>query len=136
MAEHLSRRRDEGFRGVVYEDTEGVPTIGYGRNLRSVGVSPDEAEFLFENDLRAAYNAARKLIPAFPYLDDERQGVLVNMMFNLGAARLATFRKMLAAIQRTDYAGWADEMRDSLWYRQVGERAKRLEARVRGRNDS
>ncbi len=122
---------DEGYRGRVYADTVGIKTIGYGRNLEGVGVSKDEAEVLFHNDLRRAFNACKRLIPVFPYLDDDRQGVLVNMAYNLGGASLGTFKDFLAALERLDFEKAADEMKSSKWYAQVGPRAERLVFRMR-----
>ena len=107
------------------------PTIGWGRNLRSVGISREEAEVLFATDLRRAWQACLRTVPVFRYLDPDRRGVLVNMCFNLGAARLGTFKRFLAALDRRDFNAAADEMQDSLWYRQVGKRAERLAQRMR-----
>ena len=58
---------DEGLRFHAYKDTEGVTTIGVGRNLESVGISEDEARYLFSNDLRRAYGECLRRIPIFPY---------------------------------------------------------------------
>jgi lysozyme len=48
------------------------------------------------------------------------------MAFNLGINRLVKFRKMLEALGKQDYQAAADQMLDSLWVEQVGDRAKRL----------
>lgn len=117
---------DEGIRFHAYRDTEGVITIGVGRNLESVGISEDEARYMFQNDLRRAHGECQRRIPIFPYLDDDRQGVLVNMMFNLGPSRLATFKKFLAALDKRDFTAARDEMLNSKWRDQVGARAERL----------
>ncbi|MFQ5421037.1 MAG: hypothetical protein ACE5EY_11830, partial [Anaerolineae bacterium] len=55
----------------------------------------------------------------------------INMAFNLGRTRLARFGKMWAAIHIGDYALAAEEMLDSRWARQVGERAHRLAEMMR-----
>jgi lysozyme len=44
----------------------------------------------------------------------------------MGLARLRTFRRALAAMERRDWETAAAEMLDSLWARQVGARADRL----------
>ena len=88
---------DEGFRGKAYLDSVGVLTIGYGRNLEAIPLSPDEAEYLFANDLRRAHEYCLK-IPVFQYLNDVRQEVLVNMMYNMGPGTLGTFKNFLAAL--------------------------------------
>jgi lysozyme len=124
--------RDEGRVRHAYKDTVSVITIGVGRNLESVGLSDDEIDYLYHNDLRRAYRTCANLIKVFPFLNEDRQAVLVNMAFNLGGVRLMGFTKMLAALEQHDYATAADEMLDSKWAKQVGERATRLAARMRG----
>jgi len=54
----------------------------------------------------------------------------MNMAFNM-QGKLLGFRKFLAAAQRGDWNGAATEMLDSLWARQVGDRAKRLASMMR-----
>ena len=123
---------DEGLRLKPYLDSEGVMTIGYGRNLESRGISHDEADVLLANDVKDHLGDCDKIVPGFRYLDDDRKGVCLNMCFNLGSARLKTFRKFLAALERRDYQTAAAEMKDSLWYVQVGARAERLVSRMLG----
>lgn len=123
-------RVDEGVRSKIYEDTLGIPTIGYGRNLRDVGLRPDEIELLFANDLKAAESAARALVAAFPGLSENRKAVLVNMAFNLGE-KLGAFSETLRHINAGDFDKAADAMLDSLWAKQVGKRAARLATMMR-----
>jgi len=123
---------DEGTRTRPYRDSVGKLTIGVGRNLDDVGLSLGEIAYLLENDIAQADKAARALVPKFDTLTEERKAVLVNMAFNLGHYRLSMFVKLLAAVReaRWDYA--ADEMLDSTWAEQVGERAQRLAIEMRG----
>ena len=123
-------KRDEGLRLKPYKCTAGKLTIGFGRNLEDVGISEQEAELMLMEDIR---NVAIELADNRIYekLDDARQTVLANMAFNLGMSRLGKFKKMWAALSRQDYQKAADEMMDSRWARQVGVRAKRLEAIMR-----
>ena len=44
-------KQDEGVREKVYMDSVGIPTIGVGRNLKDVGLSPYEINVLLENGL-------------------------------------------------------------------------------------
>lgn len=125
---------DEGFRGYAYRDSEGYLTIGYGHliDIRSGGgIDLDILELILERDIEEAVKTCVSLFPTFGSLTDERQRVLVNMCFNLGYPKLAKFYKMRAAVQAGDYEKAADEMLDSLWAEQVGDRAKRLAERMR-----
>jgi len=113
----------EGRSAKPYKDTQGKITIGIGRNLDDVGLSSEEIEFLFENDLVRAIGAAKILIPNFDELDSVRQEILINMAFNLGQGGLAKFRRMIEAIKKKDFENAANEMLDSQWSKQVGIRA-------------
>jgi lysozyme len=48
------------------------------------------------------------------------------MVYNLGWPRFSKFRKLRAALEVGDYRRAADEMVDSAWYGQAGNRSKRL----------
>ena len=122
----------EGLELFPYKDAVGKTTIGYGRNLSDRGVSPDEAEYLLENDLRIALIDAQALLGAhWDGLSDNRKAVLVDMALNLGKPRLAAFVEFLEALKAGDYERAADEMMDSLWARQVRRRAVALTKIIR-----
>src|SRR5512135_3768725 len=89
---------DEGRRGKPYRDSVGKLTIAVGRNLDDRGLSPDEIDYLFANDLRLAESDARALCPSFDNLTDNRKAVLINMAFNMGRHVLGGFSGMFAAI--------------------------------------
>lgn len=124
-------RIDEGVIPKPYTDTEGVLTIGIGRNLQDKGLRPDEMALMLENDIADAERDARVLFPSFDSLSINRRAVLVNMAFNLGRDRLAGFKNFRAAVEAGDYKRAADEMLDSKWARQVGLRAMRLSQQMR-----
>jgi lysozyme len=107
------------------------PTIGYGRNLEAVGLSLPEAAGLLQNDLDRAIAALARRWPWTGMLAEARLGALIAMCFNLGAAKLAEFTKMWAALKEGDFDRAAAEMLDSRWARQVGARARRLAQQMR-----
>lgn len=117
----------EGFRDRPYRDTVGKLTIGYGRNLDDKGIDEEEADYLLQRDLDYASRMARIYVPGFEEIDEARQGVLVEMIFNMGLARFLDFRRMLMAARRRDWPAVAAEMADSRWHKQVGQRARTLE---------
>ncbi len=118
--------RDEGLRLKPYYDSMGKITVGVGRNLTDKGLSPDEVDYLLDNDIREARLGVLEALPWTMGLDEPRFSVLVNMAFNLGLRGLLEFRKTLEAVARADYAAAAKEMLNSVWAEQVGERARRL----------
>jgi lysozyme len=115
----------EGFRSNPYKCTGGKTTIGYGRNLDDVGISEKEAEELLLNDLA---RCERRLSDTSFYnqLNDARKAVLLNMVFNLGFAGFMRFKRTIQAIVERDYETASNEMLDSEWARQVGDRAYEL----------
>lgn len=123
--------KHEALRLKPYADTAGKLTIGVGRNLEDVGISEQEAMFLLENDIGKAVAYCRQAFPWFNALCDSRQNVVASMAFNLGAAKLAEFKKMLAAIAKSDFETAANEMLCSAWAGQVGPRAVELAQMMR-----
>lgn len=118
--------RHEGRKPHVYKDSLGLETIGIGR-LLSRGLSDDEIELMFENDLREAENIVTYFArDKLHELSTVRQAVLTDMAFNLGSTRLNKFKKFRKAIQVGDMEEAALQMIDSKWYRQVKTRSKRL----------
>lgn len=123
---------DEGLRLKPYRCTAGKLTIGIGRNLDDRGITEDEALVLLQNDINAFWG---QLVVALPWVmsaPEPVQEALLNMCFNLGLGGLLTFKQTLALIQAGNYAEAAAAMLESKWAWQVGERAKRLAAMVRG----
>jgi lysozyme len=110
---------------------KGNITIAAGVNL-SAGVSNDEATYLTNIRITSALADLDRELPWWTRLDEPRQRVLANMSYNLGIEKLLLFRHTLDAMARGDYVAAADGMAASLWASQVGPRAQRLIAVMRG----
>ena len=123
---------DEGMRTKPYRDTVGKLTAGVGRNLDDVPFSADEIALMLENDIRRAEQGARALVPTFDTLTEERKAVMVNMTFNMGRAGLANFVHFLEAVDEGRWDDAATQMLASKWATQVGPRAQRLAAAMKG----
>jgi lysozyme len=117
-----SIKRHEGYSAFPYRDVNGKLTIGWGRNLTDRGISSEEAELMFENDIKRC--RSRLLCwQWFRNLDAFRQGIVIEMAYNLGVSGVHTFERMIEALQAGDYERAAQEMLDSRWAQQVGHRA-------------
>lgn len=119
---------DEGEVLHAYQDTHDLWTIGVGRLIdpkRGGGISRDESRYLLANDIRK-WMAIAGQWGWFDSLDWARQGVIICMLHQMGARGVANFRKMIAAIARSDYELAADEMLDSGWHRQTPDRCERM----------
>ena len=133
---------DEGVEYEIYKDHLGYPTFGVGHLVLETdpeygldvgtAVSQERVRECFESDLDLAIRECDALYEegVFGDLPGEVQEILVNMMFNMGRTRLSKFKKMHAAILEADWKTAAKEGRDSLWYRQVTNRAERLMERL------
>ena len=127
-------KRHEGVRQYAYRCPAGYWTIGAGRNIDEKsgrGLSDDEIDYLLQNDINLSIEELVKNFPWFEELPKQVQGVLVNMHFNLGMPTLHKFRNMLDALERREYNRAAEEMLDSNWADQVGDRAIELADIVR-----
>tara|TARA_R100000234_G_scaffold97699_1_gene66078 strand:- start:142 stop:597 length:456 start_codon:yes stop_codon:yes gene_type:complete len=132
---------DEGCINEVYLDHLGYPTFGIGHLIRDtdpeygcdVGekITDERVAEAFEDDIQITYNDCLRLYSDFDMLPDEAQLIIANMMFNLGATRLGKFKDMKAAVDARSWDSAADAMVDSLWYKQVTNRANRLVNRMR-----
>lgn len=113
----------------AYQDSLGYWTIGVGRLIdkrKGGGLSDDEIEYLLSNDMKRAEITARKLVKNFDSLSDNRKVVILDLAFNLGETKLAKFVNTLKAVNEGRWEDAAEGMEDSLWYKQVGNRSKKL----------
>lgn len=129
---------DEGVRFNVYTDTTGNPTVGIGHNLnagplpgQTYPMTQAQVDALFAKDVASTVAKLDQHLPWWRSLDDVRQRVMLNMCFNLGIAGLMTFVGFLSLVKTGQYAHAAEDMATTLWARQVGLRAVRIEVMMR-----
>jgi lysozyme len=114
-------RDHEGFSSYAYQDSLGYLTIGIGRLIdknKHGGISGDEAFYLLNNDLKTSINEL-SIYTWFLNQDLVRQGVLVELHFNMGLPNLLEFHHMLDAFSNKDYPLAAQSLRDSKWSSEV-----------------
>jgi len=120
----------EGAYLSLYKDTTDNWTIGIGHNLSSKGISKGVLEMMFAEDVRDAQATLTHLVPDWRNLNEPRQNALVELAFNMGP-RLRGFVHMLTAVNSGRWDRAADELQDSLWFKQVGRRGPRLVSVIR-----
>jgi lysozyme len=118
--------QDEGLRETVYLDSKNIPTIGYGRNLKTKGVSKDEALYMLTNDINEALKNLMQQLPWFSLLCVPRQVVLIDMTINLGFHGVMLFKQFLGFLQRGSYQDAANDLRTTDVYKQLTNRYERL----------
>lgn len=126
--------RHEGYSQFVYTDTTNHLTIGIGRNLSDRGISTSEAYYLLEEDILYFSAKLNYHLKFFHELDENRQIAIIDMCFNLGLQGLLGFKNMILALEAKDYERAAQEMLQSKWADQVGDRAKDLASIIRTGN--
>ena len=121
--------RDEGSVSHAYKDSLGYWTIGVGRLIDSRkggGLSPDEIEYLLDNDIKAKTREVLLALPWMPRLSEPRQAVLIGMAFQMGIGGLLKFKRMLNRIKDGQYVEAAEEMVKSRWAMHTPKRAYRM----------
>lgn len=124
----------EGFRDVVYEDSLGKATIGYGHLVTykdkfepGKKYSKEMLDELFEADFQEAVNNADYFIKSNELeINDIARQVIIEMVFQLGIGNVNKFKNMIKALQEKDYKTAGDEMINSRWYKQTKERCQKL----------
>ena len=140
---------DEGLVGEIYKCSAGYLTFGVGDKIKKFGinhlvsvndpeynmpegtpVSFDRIQKAFDVDVQECIEDAEFHFPKLYTYPEEIQRVIANMEFNIGRRRFGKFKKMIAAIEDRNWEEMAKQMKNSLWYHQVGYRSKRLIERV------
>ena len=103
----------EGKMYKPYFDSVGKLTIGVGRNLDDKGLSEDEIQYLFHNDVEEVREILKNL-DWYHRLYEPRKAVVINMMFNLGRTGFFQFRKMIHALEEGDYEKAVSLIKDGI----------------------
>lgn len=151
QAERLRKTliKDEGQRLKVYKDSLGKLTVGVGHRILDTDnlnegdtITQEQSDAFFESDMANAVSDAEKFIPTvWGTLSPQRQNIVANMAFNMGADRLGEFDEFKKGLQTGDYQKAANEMLSNYndkgvrtgatpWSNQVHRRADRLNNRM------
>lgn len=145
-------KKHEGIERKAYKDTRGILTIGVGYNLtnpsakadltsagidynkavRGASLNDTQIDNLLHISMKRAVHDAQKFYPNFWKLPYDAQLVVADMSFNLGLNKLNKFKNFKAALEKGDWDEAANQMKDSNWYHQVGNRSKALVSMMRG----
>jgi len=119
-------KRLEGLRLHPYDDN-GDQSIGYGRNLSSVGITEPEAAMLLDNDVNRCEQEVRGRYEYYDQLSEIRQTAVLSLAYQLGSSRHALFHNHHAEMAKGNFVQAAKEIYpDSLYARQVPSRAEEI----------
>ena len=130
----------EGWRNKPYKDENGFMTVGWGHNISSNGlpqairenvkkygyITLDEGNQLLETDIQIAVDACKKLYSKFDLFSLNRQDALIDFVFNVGIGKAKQFKETNKFINNGQWAEASREIKNSVWYTQVGDRAKEI----------
>lgn len=126
-------KRHEGLCQFPKPDAKGWWVIGFGHDLTEQqaqdyvqGVTDDEAEDLLDADIARATAQLQQYFPWAIELDQVRQNVLIEMIFQMGFTGVQAFHRTLSAIRSGDYPLAASRMLMSLWHTQTPARCEEL----------
>ena len=120
VAELKRLKTEEAFRGMVYPDSRGHPTVGWGTKLP---ITEAEGSWLLETRLADAHARLAKAWAPYEALNKARQGALLDMAYELGVEGLLGFHVMLAALERGHWAAASAAALASVWATEVPMRA-------------
>jgi len=115
-------KRHEGWRSKPYECSTGHLTIGYGTKIDEI--SKKEGELLLRSRLDDILKYALPQLAEFWDLNGTRKLVYLDMLYNLGFKGFIGFKNMRKAVKEGNWHGAANEIHNSLYYKQVGLRAQ------------
>lgn len=133
-------KSDEGEILEIYKDHLGYHTFGIGHLVTEqdeefgeptgTPITAERSRECFDRDIQIAIKDCEQLYGQWHNWPEEVQLILVNMAFNLGGPRLGRFMNMKNMLSQGKWKEAAVEGRDSLWYKQVTNRAERLMTRL------
>jgi len=117
----------EGVRNNIYKCSRGFITVGLGHKFEKGEkiksyYSDAEINNFFAQDLKEAKVVAQRVFPNFNSHSNEVQILLVSLCFNMGEGGINKFVKFKKAVAVKNYKAAAKELKNSLWFSQVGNR--------------
>jgi lysozyme len=116
---------EEGCILTMYQDIDGLWTVGYDWCLERAPMRVSEAIYRLHNDIAEAIAECIRFVPGFQELDLARQTVFVDLIHNMGLHGLLGFRRMMEAVRARDWKLAAIELLDSKYARKLPARAAR-----------
>ena len=126
-----SIKKHEGYVGIVYKDSLGIDTIGYGFAIKDLELDEDICEIILERKLKELETRVNLKFKWFIYMPQEIKDVVMEMCYQLGVGGVSKFKKTIAYLQNKQWEEASVEMLDSLWAKQTPNRAKEMSNRVK-----
>jgi lysozyme len=129
--------RQEGFRGLLYDDAtgwplasgdtiQGHPTVGHGFVLDRRPMPTWIADIWRRDIVAEVASGLHQRLSWLSSVDPVRRAVLISMAYQLGVSGACGFRRMLVALEARNYTLAAAELVDSQAARQTPGRYSEL----------
>ena len=115
--------KHEGVEYTLYKCPADQWTLGVGRNVESRGISHETAMQMLDEDIDICINELQQTVSYWDDLPERVQEALCNLCFNMGISRLMAFKKTFGFLREGMYEKAADELLESRYANQVGQRA-------------
>ena len=121
-----SVKKNEGYRSMVYKDSLGIDTIGYGFAIKDLELDEDICEEILVRKLKDLQYSIKKKFHWFEDMPPHIKDVVMEMCFQLGVGGFSKFKKTISYLENKQFKNASVEMLDSLWAKQTPNRAKAL----------
>tara|TARA_R100000742_G_C4240534_1_gene60316 strand:+ start:139 stop:543 length:405 start_codon:yes stop_codon:yes gene_type:complete len=125
-------KKHEGYVGMVYKDSLGIDTIGYGFAIKDLELDEDICEEILVRKIKDLESSIKIKFDWFSYMPSEIKDVVMEMCYQLGVGGFSKFKKTISYLEDNQWEEASVEMLDSLWAKQTPNRAKSLSDIVRG----
>ena len=126
-----SIKKHEGYVGVVYKDSLGIDTIGYGFAIKDLELDADVCDIILERKLKDLEHRIKLKFDWYKYMPQEIKDIVTEMCYQLGVTGFSKFKKTIAYLQNKEWKNASIEMLDSRWAKQTPNRAKEMSNRVK-----
>ena len=124
-------KESEGFRDKVYDDSLGIPTIGFGFAIKDLVLEEDICDIILA---RKVEKLVAKVNIKFPFLKDipiDKAEIIIEMCYQMGVTGVSKFKKMIKHLENGNFEKASVEMLDSKWAKQTPNRALKLSNRMK-----
>ena len=126
-----SIKKHEGYVAIVYKDSLGIDTIGYGFAIKDLELDEDIGEMILERKVKNLVVRIDNKYSWYKYMPQDIKDVVIEMCYQLGVGGFSKFKKTISYLQNKQWEDASIEMLDSLWAKQTPNRAEELSNRVR-----
>ena len=121
-----SLKRHEGYSRIVYKDSLGIDTIGYGFAIKDLTLDEDICDMILERKLKILKNRVKTKFGWYKYMPPVIKNVVMEMCYQMVVYGFSRFKKTIAYLQDKEWDKASVEMLDSRWATQTPRRANEL----------